>query len=31
MVTTTQLVGESLQEFTAAIDHLAHSAHVELP
>jgi hypothetical protein len=27
----THLVGESLQEFSAAIDHLAHGVHVELP
>jgi hypothetical protein len=27
----TQHVGESLQEFAAAIDHLAHLAHVVLP
>jgi hypothetical protein len=26
-----QLIGESLQEFVADTDHLAHSAHVDLP
>jgi hypothetical protein len=27
----TQLIGESLQKLAAAIDHLAHHAHVEPP
>jgi hypothetical protein len=27
----TQLVGESLQQFADAIDHLAHRAHAEVP
>jgi hypothetical protein len=26
-----KLVGKSLQEFAAAIDHLPHCAHIELP
>jgi hypothetical protein len=26
-----RLVGESLQDFIATIDHLAHRAHIELP
>jgi hypothetical protein len=27
----TQFVGESLQEFVAAIDHMTHRAHVNYP